>query len=219
MLDLDLSSLLGARPDPAADDAASDGVEILTVCTGNICRSPLAEQLLRLRLPEAIVRSAGTHARDGMAMTPEAAQLAVARAVPEADAAAHRSRWLTERLLQRPDLVLVMTREHRRHVAELAPARVRTTFAAREFARLSGGVTDAELRRSADAAGDTARSRVRAALELIGTRRGAGDAPADPGEDDVIDPIGRSAEVYELSARQLAPAIDEVARVLHAVLH
>mgnify|MGYP003334673681 CR=1 FL=1 len=38
---------------------------VLVVCTGNICRSPLGEAALRARLEGAVVTAAGTDARDG----------------------------------------------------------------------------------------------------------------------------------------------------------
>ena len=85
-------------------------IEILTVCTGNICRSPLAAVALQHRLTEwgvaSNIRSAGTQGLTSAPMTPEAQRLAVAAGVPEADAAAHRSRALTEDMLSSPDLIL-----------------------------------------------------------------------------------------------------------------
>ncbi|KJL40827.1 MULTISPECIES: low molecular weight phosphatase family protein [Microbacterium] len=195
--------------------------EILTVCTGNICRSPLAEQLLRLRLTPlgARVRSAGTRGLNAAPMTAESVTLATRLGVPADDSAAHRSRFLTEADLGSSDLVLTlaMTRDHRRKVVELAPGRVRSTFTVREFARLSAGLTDDEIRAAA-ATGADAATRVRATVALIAARRGVDPAPPDPAEDDVIDPYGRSWETYELSAAQLTPAIDETVRVLAAAL-
>ena len=116
-------------------------LELLTVCTGNICRSPLAEALLRERLAPLDVRvsSAGTRALVGYGMTPEAAQLAADYGVPEV--AAHRARFLTEGLLETPDLILAMSREHRRAIVDLAPRRLRSTFTLREFARLARFIT------------------------------------------------------------------------------
>jgi protein-tyrosine phosphatase len=216
MLDLDLSGLF--RGGGGGADAPT--IEILTVCTGNICRSPLAEQVLRSRLGDlnVSVASAGTHALVDEPMTPDAARLAASLGVPADDSRAHRARWLTDRHLSRVDLVLAMTREHRTHVVELAPARTRSTFTAREFARLAAGVTDADIRRAAHAAGSDPHARVRAALALLGARRGEIDALAHPAEDDVIDPYRRSWRVYEQSAAEMTPGLEAVARVLRAAL-
>jgi len=191
-------------------------IEILTVCTGNICRSPLAEQLLRTRLAplEVRVHSAGTRGLNAAPMTPEAVELAVQLGVDPDDAAAHRSRFLTERDLVSPDLVFTMTRDHRRSVAELAPARMRTTFTIREFARLSAALPDAELTQAADAAGADAAARVRAVAMAVASHRGLALPPDDPGDDDVVDPYRRSWKTYLLSGSQLEPAVDEVVRVL-----
>lgn len=192
--------------------------EVLTVCTGNICRSPLAEQLLRLHLEDrAEVSSAGTRGLRSAPMTPEALALADQLGVPTEDSQAHRSRFLTEQHLQSPDLIVTMTRDHRRQVAELAPARMRSTFTAREFARLSADLTDEQIRDAADAApAQTPGARVRAAAALVASRRGMGLPPAKPEDDDVIDPYGRSWQTYELSAAQLTPALTEIVRVLDA---
>lgn len=193
--------------------------EVLTVCTGNICRSPLAEQLLRLHLEpsQVTVASAGTRGLRSAPMTPEALALADQLGVPAADSAAHRSRFLTEQHLVAPDLIIAMTRDHRRMVAELAPSRMRSTFTAREFARLAADVTDDEIRDAADRApGQSAGARVRAAAALVASRRGMVLPSEKPEDDDVIDPYGRSWQTYELSAAQLTPALVEVVRVLNA---
>lgn len=194
--------------------------EVLTVCTGNICRSPLAEQLLRLRLaPLPVrVRSAGTYHLEDEPMTPEAVRLAAERGVPAEESARHRSHHLVERDLVSPDLILTMTRVHRRAVVELAPSRVGSTFTVREFARLASAVPDDELRAAADSAGDDDQDRVRAAALGVAAYRGIVEPPADPADDDVIDPFRQSWETYENSAAQLEPAIDEVVRVIRLAL-
>lgn len=194
-------------------------VEVLTVCTGNICRSPLAEQLLRLHLAEipTAITSAGTRAPRSAPMTPEALALADQLGIPTADSTAHRSRFLTEQHLVSPDLIITMTRDHRRQVAELAPSRMRSTFTAREFARLAAEVTDEEIRDAADSApAQTPGARVRAAATLLASRRGMLLPPDKPEDDDVIDPYGRSWQTYVLSAQQLTPALGQVVRVLTA---
>jgi protein-tyrosine phosphatase len=102
-------------------------------------------------------------------------------------------------------------------VAELAPSRMRSTFTAREFARLAADITDEEIRDAADqASSQTPGARVRAAAALVASRRGMVLPPEKPDDDDVIDPYGRSWKTYELSARQLTPALTEVVRVIAA---
>lgn len=196
-------------------------VEIMTICTGNICRSPLAALMLQTRLSDldVTVSSAGTRGLADALMTDEAQRLAFARGVTTDAAAAHRSRFLGEAHLASPDLILAMTRDHRRAVAELAPARMRSTFTAREFARLAQSVPDASIRAAADAApAQDPSARLRAALAAVSGQRGLVLPPADPGDDDVIDPYRRSWTTYELSGSQLDPAIDEVVRVVSLAL-
>ncbi|WP_104083270.1 hypothetical protein [Cryobacterium sp. Y11] len=110
---------------------------ILIVCTGNICRSPLAEQLLRASLSaagiDAVVTSAGTRAMTGSAMTPEAAVLSTQYGAASTD---HIARQLTEQLIAGADLVLTATRDHRREVVTLLPKATRYTFTLNQFARL-----------------------------------------------------------------------------------
>lgn len=193
--------------------------EILTVCTGNICRSPLAELLLRERLADLSgqIHSAGTYGLDHAAMTEEAQRLATLNGVAPEAAAAHRSRPLDESMLSSPDLILVMAHEHRRQVLEWAPARMRSTFTIRELARLAAGATDAEIIAAADQAGPDPSARLRAAAAWIGSRRGMASPPATPESDDVVDPYRRSWETYQLSASQLVPAVDQVVRVVRLV--
>ena len=195
-------------------------LEILTVCTGNICRSPLAAQLLRARLLplETSVHSAGTRGMNSATMTPEAARIASGWGIEAAESAAHRSRLLTERDLISPDLILTMTRDHRREVAELAPARLRNTFTIREFARLAASIPDDLIRAAAGAAGPDAAARVRAVGVAVASHRGLVEAPPDPADDDVIDPYRRSWQTYLKSAEQLEPAVGEVVRALQVAL-
>ena len=101
-------------------------MEILFVCTGNICRSPMAEGLLRHMLAVRSVRwvnvcSAGTHALDGRPAEPHA--IAAARELG-ADITAHRARSLDRDSVERADLILVMEHEHADLIARvLSPVR------------------------------------------------------------------------------------------------
>lgn len=189
-------------------------LEILTVCTGNVCRSPFAEVVLGAELPGTVVRSAGARALIDQPMEPDAARLARQYGIPGEAIDAHRARWLNESHLASPDLVLAMAREHRREIVELAPAKVRSTFTVREFARLAGLVTDAEADRIADEAGADPRERLRALLAHLVGARSEVEPPLDAAEDDVVDPYRRRWDAYELMATQLMPALGEVVRIV-----
>jgi len=88
---------------------------ILVVCTGNLCRSPMAAALLRARLDEDEKRrdwrvvSAGTWASQGQPASPYAVAEMDERGI---DIHAHRSRSVDAELMEEADLVLVMTRSH-----------------------------------------------------------------------------------------------------------
>lgn len=198
-------------------------IHILAVCTGNICRSPLAAKVLEQRLSDlpVSVSSAGTRARNGMRMTPQAIELATARGVAET-AAGHTARVLNEADVRNADLIIALARDHRREIVELVPSGLRNTFTAREFARLSGAVSDDDIRAAArveevDGRVD-AQSRVRSIVALIARQRGISLPPALPGDDDVTDPYGRSTRTYALSAEQMDPALTAVERVLRLAL-
>lgn len=117
----------------------SEGQEprILVVCYGNLCRSPMAEGLLRRRLPAADVLSAGTNAIGGDRAMPNAVEAMSRR--EEIDISEHRSRPLTVEILERSDHVLTMSAQQAHLAAALVPA-------ARDRIRLLGAFTPSESR-------------------------------------------------------------------------
>ena len=88
--------------------------EILFVCTGNTCRSPMAEgitnALAARRGLSVVARSAGIAAFEGCAATEEAE---TAAAEHGADISGHRSRRLTAEMCRSADRIVVMTDAHR----------------------------------------------------------------------------------------------------------
>lgn len=194
------------------------------VCTGNICRSPLAEAVLRSRLRglNVAVRSAGTRARDGMAMTHQAAALAEIRGADPAEVATHRSQLLRAAHISAAHLTVCMGRDHRREVVEIYPGSVRSAFTARELARLVEDVSDDDLRAAGAsverAATESPQHRMGAALSFLAQRRGVSQPPSNVGEEDIVDPYHRSLATYERSAAQLDPSLRAIERVVRAAL-
>lgn len=100
-----------------------DKVRVLFVCTGNTCRSPMAEGLLRHMLPpewreRVTVRSCGTGALPGMPAA-ENSRLASRRQGFEIER--HRSAACTRSLLEESDLVIAMEQKHRQDINRLVP--------------------------------------------------------------------------------------------------
>ncbi|GAA4358704.1 low molecular weight protein-tyrosine-phosphatase [Variovorax defluvii] len=78
---------------------------VLVVCTGNICRSPLAAAMLSRDLSGRTIASAGLAAPVGAPADPMALEFAAARGL---DLSAHRARHVTLAMCQTADLILVM---------------------------------------------------------------------------------------------------------------
>jgi protein-tyrosine phosphatase len=94
--------------------------KILVLCVGNICRSPMAEYLLRRQLAgrDIQVSSAGLGALVGRPIEGHAMELLQEHGI---DATSHRARQLDAQMLRDADLVLGMERRHLAAAARLAP--------------------------------------------------------------------------------------------------
>jgi len=91
---------------------------ILVVCIGNICRSPMAEGLLKSALPDLEVSSAGLGALVGEGADPLAVQLMADAGV---DITAHRARMITDSIARDADLILVMDGQQKEQIAKQYP--------------------------------------------------------------------------------------------------
>lgn len=94
---------------------------VLFVCTGNICRSPLAEALFRREIGNRKLdgfssASAGTGAWDGAPASEGAYLVALEHGL---DLSSHRARLLTRNLVQDANLIFAMARHHRTRITEL----------------------------------------------------------------------------------------------------
>ena len=168
-------------------------LRVLIVCTANVCRSPMAEGLLRRHCAQsgvdAVIVSAGTH-MPGLPVDPLAVAAAGELGI---DITAHRPRQLTRSLIDTDgaDLLLTMTREQLRHTATSAQGAFRRTFTLREFAR------------RATIAPPEPGEELAVWLNTVSTMRQVRDLVGDDPADDVADPYGRSLEEHRLCAQQL----------------
>lgn len=110
-------------------------VQILFVCTGNLCRSPMAAALLKQKLhPEFRRRvriiSAGTHALEGLPATLQAKAVAQKFNV---DLSYHSSQPITPWIIGHSDLILTMEPEHVEIITLLDPTAEPRTFLMKEF--------------------------------------------------------------------------------------
>lgn len=91
---------------------------VMCVCTGNICRSPMAEVLLRHACPGVQVISSGTHALEGALADPLAREVLGEIGL---DLSGHRGQQITRPLSRQSDLILVLDAGHKSWVEESFP--------------------------------------------------------------------------------------------------
>ncbi|HEY2166071.1 MAG TPA: hypothetical protein VGH01_02805 [Jatrophihabitantaceae bacterium] len=179
---------------------------VLFVCTGNICRSPMAERLFQSRVSldaDVSVSSAGTGALEGWGIDhPSAVALRELGVAPEG----HAGRRLTREIVEDSDLVLTAERAHRSAVVRMAQSTSWRTFTIREFGRLAEQVPlIAEIHDP-----DGLRNRV----AEISAQRGVARANGGGAVDDIGDPFGGATDVARRAAAQISAAVDEAIRAL-----
>lgn len=190
---------------------AEEPFRILVVCTGNVCRSPLAEAVLRDALEEIApgafaVESAGTRALVGVPAQPEAAAIA-ARLGSTLEGFA--ARQLTEPMIERADLILTLAHRHRESVLRLQPA-LKRTFTLREFARTLATIP-ADANERERARGGESREAWRHLVARVWDAKTAArpSAQGDPA-DDVVDPYRLGPEVWAQMTDELVPALEVI---------
>lgn len=170
-------------------------MHVLFVCTGNICRSPTAERLAaayvsRHQISDFVAASAGTHAVVSHPMHHDAEAVLAQLGGSASNFAA---RQLTRKVVSQADLIITMTRSHRRSVLEVAPNKLRSTFTLTEAGLLATSHGAQSINDLADLRGHLS------ADDIL----------------DIPDPIGQSTEVFAAVGKQIAellPPILEICR-------
>jgi len=186
-----------------AHSRQADGFSVLFVCTANLCRSPLAEHLLRdlsATLGLALqAHSAGTDATAGEPIHALAAAALRRRGI--AVEPTWSSRLLDRDAIQAADLILVAAPSHRSRVAHLEPTAVARTFLLLQFAELIRAAPSDSIRSLPDLcpAANAARSRI---------------TPARRHSAEIRDPIGGARAAFEACAATIDAAISATLRPL-----
>jgi protein-tyrosine-phosphatase len=187
-------------------------LRLLFVCTGNICRSPSAEYLLRARLGSMLgdaadafaLSSAGVGTPGGWELDPKVGQLLTGVGIDEGGQ--FRSRRVDAAVLAGSDLILTGTKQHRLSIGADFPEAYSRTFTMREAATLLASTETAGLPQR-----DLV-ERGKAAVALLQRARSTRALRDD--EVDIADPHGQRMSAYETMFRQVASIVDVLSFVL-----
>ena len=183
-------------------------MKILFVCTGNQCRSPMGEHLMRLALEErqvagVSVASAGTLRLPPHPIDPSAGALLERQGI---DASTFRSTPLTAAISGDADLILCFEHRHVRDILQQSPAARRMTFLLTDFADLCRYAQG-----NGQVKGDSPGERL-AQLEALAPLA----RPFLPVAEEIEDPIGRSMDVFERVFGQIARCVEVIVGAIAA---
>lgn len=203
---------------------------VLAVCTGNVCRSPAAEMMLRhgirglagLTGPDCIARSAGVSALVGQ---PMATRMVAALDDGGIPTTSFTARQLDASMIDEADLIITADRRHRAAVVGINADALERTFTLREFGRYCGKLLDAQLPETVGVseasqsggslrpllnasrdpripvrASDSQAQRFSDLLQFVTYNRGLVH-PIRPQDDDVADPWNRSRRAHRAAVQ------------------
>lgn len=170
---------------------------ILVLCTGNVCRSPLAEGFLREALgarsatSSIDVTSAGTMGWDGSGADPSSVDAGAERGI---DITGHVARGCSTSDVRDADLIVGMAPEHVEEVLRDVPDAEHKAFTLKGFVRLLEALPPAGT-------GDPGEVLVARVLDADALRRSGFEG--NPGDEEIADPLGRPLDAYRTVAAEL----------------
>ena len=177
-------------------------MKILFVCTGNICRSAMAELLFnhhaRQQGLEIKAHSSGTNAISGNSATDLAVDVLADRGIDLKD---HRAQQLTSDQIVDSQIVIAMTRQHEAAIAKEDQLARSRTFLTGEISRIGSQIRPLKSQNLTDW------------LQVLNEARG-GHMTTGRLRDEIADPWGQPRDVYEQTAKRLEGHIIHLVRLL-----
>ena len=165
-------------------------MHILFVCTGNVCRSPMAQYHMEQRLTHGgfHVSSAGIRGLVAHAMDPLAVRSLREHGVDQSRVAAFRSRRISKEMIDGADLLLCFDRVQRKEIVTIDATAVRHTFVVTDFANMCEYCLASGLMH-----GDSPEERLDSVIAVSSMIR-----PMLPDYEEIEDPHGRSFETFSM---------------------